>query len=381
MPSAKLIFNVVHLGEPTETQAAQCTITSGDVKASAQATVTTRLDGVCETGKVNASSVKMEYHFAKPKMLSVPMMTAFQLLESRLLIEIYHIRLVLSQIQNPTFSAIQHSQFMFPHVNLNPTLYHKISPPPPAKPKESWNTSTLSPPDTNTWGGVDQLRNISTTESAPTRNESTTPSTFDQVYHTTTAPTTTAPTTEKITQRQNLFPLLKSMPTSRKILTGPRDFEIHKFNNSILSGNEVQVFTYFWKIENYTQKLKSLDRNSTELYSPAFVISGFNLRIKASLNHLNRDYLYLKLEQIPKDQSADVSSVILETGDMFHEIEADTMFRYKITVLDQSTEKNDLISQEFSDTNSGFMIPSDALTSTDRYTKDNLILIKVILYL
>ena len=35
----------------TETQTAQCTITSGDVKASAQASVTTRLDGVCETSK------------------------------------------------------------------------------------------------------------------------------------------------------------------------------------------------------------------------------------------------------------------------------------------------------------------------------------------
>lgn len=36
---------------PTETQTAQCTITSGDVKASAQASVTTRLDGVCETSE------------------------------------------------------------------------------------------------------------------------------------------------------------------------------------------------------------------------------------------------------------------------------------------------------------------------------------------
>lgn len=153
---------------------------------------------------------------------------------------------------------------------------------------------------------------------------------------------------------------------------------MYKFNNTILSGNEVQVFTYFWKIENYTR----LDKNATDLYSPAFVIAGFNLRIKASLNHLNRDFLYLRLEEIPKNQTLGTSSVILETGDdLFHEIGVSNAFRYKITVLDQSPKKNDLISQEFSDTTSGFMIPASALTSTDTYTKDNLILVKVILYL
>lgn len=315
------------------------------------------------------------------------MMTAFHLLESRLLVELYNIRIILSQIQNPNYSPLQHSQFMFPHVNLNPTLYHKIAPP-PSPPKEKPSSSSASPPDTNAIQVIPQ-RNVSifeTTSLIPNATSTTTlPPPPQFVINQTTSPSNTQPTTEStekiIAPRPSLFPFLKSLPSSRKILSGPRDFEIYKFNNTILSGKEAQVFTYFWKIENYTERVKSLEQNSTDLSSPAFVISGFNLRIKASLNHLNRDYLYLRLEEVPKNDMADLSSVILETGDLFHEIESSSMFRYKITVLDQSPLKNDLVSQEFTDTTSGFMIPSSALTATDTYTKDNLILIKVILYL
>lgn len=309
-------------------------------------------------------------------------MTAFHLLESRLLLEIYHIRLVLSQIQNPGYNSFQHDQFMFPRVNyLNPTLFHSISPPKPkpiekvSTPKPDVNAIDMQPLQNVTLSTIRGDLSTNTTTPVPISiNQTIMPM---QIPATTTA----APETPvKLSPRQSLFPFLKSLPSTRKA-NGARDSEIHKFNNTILSGSEVQVFTYFWKIENYTEKLRAIEVNASDLYSPAFIISGFNLRIKASLNHLNRDYLYLRLEETPKNLTADISSVILETGDLFHEIETSNLFRYKITVLDQSPKKNDLISQEFSDTTSGFMIPSSALTATDTYTKDNLILIKVILYL
>lgn len=38
-------------GLPKETQMAQCTITSGDIKASAQATFSKKLEGFCSTSK------------------------------------------------------------------------------------------------------------------------------------------------------------------------------------------------------------------------------------------------------------------------------------------------------------------------------------------
>ena len=313
-------------------------------------------------------------------------MTAFHLLESRLLHEIYNIRLVLSQIQNPHFNPMQHNQFMFPQVNLSPTLYQNISPPPPppAPPKKTKETPSqvVKPKEPDVSSTTDfysqRIGYLSTTPP------------MAELYNTTLASpgtstpppplTTTTEETVRITPRQSLFPFLKSLPSAARKPSGPRDFEIHKFNNTILSGKEAQVFTYFWKIENYTEKVQALKDNSSDLFSPAFVISGFNLRIKATLNHLNRDYLYLRLEEISKEQAHGLSSVILETGDLFHEIETEEAFRYKITVLDQSAKKDDLISQEFTDTTSGFMIPSSALTETT-YVKDDLILIKVILYL
>lgn len=64
--------------------------------------------------------------------------------------------------------------------------------------------------------------------------------------------------------------------------------------------------------------------------------SGLNLRVKATLNHLNRDYLYLQLESVPHTIADDVSSnIILETGDMFKEIETKKFFRHKIVIMDQ----------------------------------------------
>lgn len=39
-------------GLPKETQMAQCTITSGDIKASAQATFSKKLEGFCSTGEL-----------------------------------------------------------------------------------------------------------------------------------------------------------------------------------------------------------------------------------------------------------------------------------------------------------------------------------------
>jgi hypothetical protein len=41
---------------PKETQMAQCTVTSGDIKASAQATFSKKLEGFCSTSEFNEKS-------------------------------------------------------------------------------------------------------------------------------------------------------------------------------------------------------------------------------------------------------------------------------------------------------------------------------------
>lgn len=116
-------------------------------------------------------------------------------------------------------------------------------------------------------------------------------------------------------------------------MTGPRDFEIHKFNNTILSGGDLQIFTYYWKIEQFSTKLKE---NVSILNSPIFSISGLNLRVDAYLNHLDRDFLFLQLHQIKEtDEQNERSNVILKTGDLFKTIETKVMFKHTITILNQ----------------------------------------------
>lgn len=117
-----------------------------------------------------------------------------------------------------------------------------------------------------------------------------------------------------------------------RLKTGPREFEIHKFNNTILSGADLQIYTYYWKIEQISGKFVS---NVSTLTSPIFSIAGFYLQVKASFNHMYRDYLYLQLEQIDVDNGMAESSIVLNTGDMFRKIEPKIAFKHKIVILDQ----------------------------------------------
>lgn len=114
--------------------------------------------------------------------------------------------------------------------------------------------------------------------------------------------------------------------------TGPREFEIHKFNNTIMYGADLQIFTYYWKIEEFARKLAM---NVTTLTSPIFSIASFYLQVKASFNHIHRDYLYLQLEQIDADSGMAKSSIVLKTGDMFKKVDTNAAFKHKIIVLDQ----------------------------------------------
>jgi hypothetical protein len=54
------------------------------------------------------------------------------------------------------------------------------------------------------------------------------------------------------------------------------------------------------------------------------------------MNHLNRDYLFLQVEQVSEEYLDKVkSNVILEIGSIFQEIETKKLFKHKIVILDQ----------------------------------------------
>lgn len=97
-------------------------------------------------------------------------------------------------------------------------------------------------------------------------------------------------------------------------------------------GADLQIFTYYWKIEQFSMKLKS---NISTISSPIFAISGLFLRVTATFNHLNRELLHLQLEQVSTEKGTAKSNIILKTGDLFEKIQAKNAFKHKIVILDQ----------------------------------------------
>lgn len=85
-------------------------------------------------------------------------------------------------------------------------------------------------------------------------------------------------------------------------------------------------------------KLKS---NVTSVLSPIFSISGLHLRVKATFNHLNRDYFHLQLEQVTMVNEGNDFNIILKTGDLFKKIETKVSFKHKIVILDQVNHSSD----------------------------------------
>lgn len=115
---------------------------------------------------------------------------------------------------------------------------------------------------------------------------------------------------------------------------GLRDYEVYRFNNTVVSSGDAKVFKYFWKIEHFTQRLQS---NLTTLTSPVFVISGLNLRLKATLNHDGKDNIYLQVEQLSPmdDELRKKPNVILQEGTLYGAVETKKFLRHKIILLNQ----------------------------------------------
>ncbi|CAD7081586.1 unnamed protein product [Hermetia illucens] len=299
---------------PYETQRAQCTVTAGEVQASAEASVSKTLEGVCGSDE---------------------MKLAFASLELKLTQELETIKELIRSMQGskilPTGDRDipqQRSQGSEPHVLL---------------------VSSSTPRQINT-------------------------------LHTAYPEKTKVGIKPEITSKSDKASKnLKFLPTNQSLKTwkSSRDAEVDKLNNTMLSGVETKLFAYYWKLDKFTQKLKS---NVSIDHSPMFAILGKRLRLKAVFNHLNRDFLYLLVENASNVRD-EFQSVFLETGNMFKPLQTKFKFKHKIAVLEQTTTSNlDLESQEFTSIESGFLIPNSALL-TNSYLKNDTILVKLIVYL
>lgn len=271
--------------DPHEIQKAVCTVTAGEVRASAEAVTTKTLQGVCGSAEMNL---------------------ALRNLELKLYKELQEIKQLLKNIQNQKQETVE--------LKTKPIVFQPVLP--FTKPSSGTSESTTS---------------------SPTLAEETT------------------------TIQKKPKPNLKFLTTKNT-------------NNPF----KEKSFSYYWKLENFTQHINS---STGRVESPVFSIRGKPLQIKASFNHLRRDFLYLHLVYaVFENRDKFSNNIVLDTGGIFKHIDDKALFNYKISILDQKNGFNDLVSQEFNTLDSGFPIPMSALQSPT-YSKNNSLLIQISLYL
>lgn len=138
-------------------------------------------------------------------------------------------------------------------------------------------------------------------------------------------------------------------------------------------------------MENFSSLIQ---RNTEhEIASPVFSIENLNLRALAVFNHLQRDFINIRIEEVTEEflkthRHSSISIAIGTTNStsIFHRIEVKKQFKHKIIIMDQGAPAVDLISQDFYNTDSGFSIPTSAVHG-DRYARGDVVLIRIAIYI
>ncbi|XP_068143336.1 uncharacterized protein [Drosophila tropicalis] len=301
---------------PSEVQKAVCTVTAGEVKASAEAVTTKTLKGVCGSDEMNL---------------------AFRQLEDKLYEELRLIKLMLEQLTQ---------------VKVNET-FRKFD----APKIESTTTTTIT-----------NIPKFSQNELIPK----------DQLG------------LKKIPKLKLLQMEHKQMSQSGGGGGGERQQEVDKFNNTMLADQDVKLFTYYWKLDNFTQRIANV--TTTTINSPIFSIRGKSLQLKCTFHHLNREMLNLQLGYAFSTPEQGVShhnnNIMLDMGlgGFFKQLKwtDQATLKHKISILDQyqshQHRSQDLSSQELTKLDMGFSIPHSALLGST-YIKNNSLLIQILLYL
>lgn len=77
-----------------------------------------------------------------------------------------------------------------------------------------------------------------------------------------------------------MYPKYKSLQNKKEIRSNisltalVREREVSMFNNTLLTDKDIKVFTYYWRMENFTTKIKN--ENSISVDSPIFSIKGIS---------------------------------------------------------------------------------------------------------
>jgi len=213
---------------PSEVQKAVCTVTAGEVKASAEAVTTKTLKGVCGSGgwSVVSCPFDLETIYA---LCADEMNMAFRSLENKLYEELRVMKLILVHLAKAN------------GLKLNTAFSPSVTTPPPTMRPI---TSAAVPP---IFKPIDPPKKLSnSTNSKAEENE--------------VAPDFGLKKT----------PTLKNLDSNANL--GARENEVDKFNNTVLADQDVKLFTYYWKLENVTELIKA--PKLATVSSPIFSFKG-----------------------------------------------------------------------------------------------------------
>ncbi|XP_017081126.1 uncharacterized protein LOC108114582 [Drosophila eugracilis] len=310
---------------PSEVQKAVCTVTAGEVKASAEAVTTKTLKGVCGSDEMNM---------------------AFRNLESRLFEELRVMKLILVHLAKSS------------GVKVNTAIPTPLPTPPPPPSIKSVNPSPLP-----FFKPIETPKKISNlTNFKPEENE--VASDFGA----------------------KKTPTLKDLEANGNSDLVTRDNEVDKFNNTVLADQDVKLFTYYWKLENVTELIQAPQLATVS--SPIFSYKGKSLQLKCTFHHMNRDLLNLQLGYgifNPQSKPGQSNNILLEMDGIFQNTKwtEDVPLKHKISILDQNQSHRrslDLSSQALNKLDMGFSIPNSVLLGSS-YIKQNALLIQILLYL
>ncbi|XP_032591250.1 uncharacterized protein LOC6557768 [Drosophila grimshawi] len=179
----------------------------------------------------------------------------------------------------------------------------------------------------------------------------------------------------------------KKQPKLKQLdITAEREAEIGRFNNTMLADQDFQLFTYYWKLENFTDHIS--DASTKTINSPKFSIRGKTLQLKCTFQHMHREMINLQLAlAYPSHDHASgkENNIMLDMGGQWKQLKwtEHVAFKHKISLLNQNPSHRrtqDLSSQELTKLDMGFSIPNSAIVGSN-YVRHNSLLIQIILYL
>lgn len=108
-------------------------------------------------------------------------------------------------------------------------------------------------------------------------------------------------------------------------------------------------------------------------------VNGLFLRIRAVLNHLQKENMLLELEHLADIESEKDLNIELDDGLVFKEIATEKLFQFNFMVMDPNGHGHDLISPLFwnTDSDGAFEIPNSILFQN--YIKTDSLLVKLII--